>query len=66
MFVEIWVLGWGTTEIFEKLRQVYRKEVMSRAHVLEWCKQFSEGLHEVESDSRPGRSTTTKSDENIE
>jgi hypothetical protein len=53
-------------EIFEMLKQVYGETIMSRACVSEWCKLFSEGRDKVEFDSRYGRPTTSKSDENIE
>ena len=39
---------------------------MSRAHVFEWHKWFSEGRESVKDDDRPGRPCTAVTDDNIE
>jgi hypothetical protein len=57
--------GKKTTMIFEMLNQVYGEEVVLRAFISEWRKQFSEGRDKVWFDSQPERLTTSKSDENI-
>lgn len=59
-------LGKSATETYSLLQQVYREECMSRTRVFEWCKRFKEGREEIEDDPRPGRPSTSKTDENIE
>jgi hypothetical protein len=39
--------GKKPTMVFEMLNQVYGEGVMSRAVIVEWCKQFSEGREKV-------------------
>ena len=39
---------------------------MSRLRVFEWHKRFSEGQEEVEDDSHPGHTSTSKTDQNIQ
>ncbi|GFX16759.1 protein GVQW3 [Trichonephila clavipes] len=41
-------------------------ECLSRARVFEWFKRFKDGRQDVEDDSRPGRPSTSKTDENVE
>lgn len=53
------------TECFKLLKEVYGKDVMSRARVFEWHKRFKSGREEVEDDPRSGRPSTSKTDENI-
>jgi transposase len=46
--------------------KVYGDNVMSRTRVSEWHKRFVEGREEVEDDERPGRPSTSKTEENVE
>ncbi|KAJ8949186.1 hypothetical protein NQ318_021679 [Aromia moschata] len=48
------------------LREVCGNECLSRTQVLEWFKRFKEGRETTEDDPRPGRPSTSKTDENIE
>lgn len=59
-------LGKSATETYSLLQQVYREECMSRTRVFEWHKRFKEGREDIEDDPRPGRPSTSKTDENIE
>lgn len=59
-------LGKTATESYKELRQVYGKECLSRARVFDWYKRFQDGREDVEDDARPGRPSTSKTDENIE
>ncbi|KAJ8942995.1 hypothetical protein NQ318_001719 [Aromia moschata] len=52
------------TEAYAMLKEVY--ECLSRTQVLEWLKRFKEGRETTEDDPRPGRPSTSKTDENIE
>jgi hypothetical protein len=53
------------TETFQILTKAYGEEFMSRARVLEWHDQFSEGREIVKDDDRPGRPRTTVTNDNI-
>ncbi|EFN86740.1 Putative uncharacterized protein FLJ37770, partial [Harpegnathos saltator] len=59
-------LGKSATETYLLLKEVYDNECLSRTRVFEWCKRFQDGREDVEDDSRPGRPSTSKTDENIE
>lgn len=59
-------LGKTATETYNLLKQVYGHECLSRARVFEWFKRFQDGREDVEDDSRPGRPSTSKTDDNIE
>ena len=39
---------------------------MSRARVFEWNRRFTEGEEDVENKPRPGRPSSSKTDENVE
>ncbi|GFU20161.1 protein GVQW3 [Trichonephila clavipes] len=41
-------------------------ECLSRAQVFEWFKRFKDGRQDVEDDSRSGRPSTSKTDEDVE
>ncbi|GFT23340.1 protein GVQW3 [Trichonephila clavipes] len=45
---------------------LFKIECLSRARVFEWFKRFKDGRQDVEDDSRPGRPSTSKTDENVE
>ena len=48
------------------MKEVYGNECLSRSRVFEWFKRFQEGQEDVQDDSRPDRSSTSKTDGNIE
>jgi len=48
------------------LSEIYGEECLSRARILEWHKRFCGGRENVEDDDRPGRPTTSLTNENIE
>jgi transposase len=54
------------SECFQLLKEGYGDNVMSRARVSEWHKRFMEDREEVEDDERPGRPSTSKTEENVE
>ena len=39
---------------------------MSKTKVYEWYKRFQDGREDVEDDERPGRPSTSRTDENVE
>ncbi|GFV50045.1 protein GVQW3 [Trichonephila clavipes] len=47
-------------------RTMYGSECLSHARVFEWFKRSKDGRQYVEDDSRPGRPSTSKTDENVE
>jgi hypothetical protein len=48
------------------LHELYRENPLSRAHVFEWHKSFSEERKSVEDDKQCGCLVMTKTDENVE
>ncbi|XP_039610931.1 protein GVQW3-like [Polypterus senegalus] len=54
------------TECFQMLTGAYGEYCMSRARVFEWHKRFSEGRENVEDNERPGRPSTSRTEENVE
>lgn len=59
-------LGKTATETYNLLKEVYGSECLSRTRVFEWFKRFQDGRQDVEDDSRPGRPSTSKTDDNVE
>lgn len=59
-------LGKNGREIFECLKQVYGDNSLKEPTVNKWLKRFREGREEVKDDPRPGRPSTSSSDENVE
>ena len=59
-------LGETATQIYNLLKKVYGNECSSRARVSEWFKRFQDDREDVEDDSRLGRPSTSKTDDNIE
>ena len=59
-------LGETGIETFNKLKQAYREHALSRSQVFEWYKAFSEGRESIKDEPRPGRSSTSKTDNNVE
>ncbi|MBZ5797537.1 hypothetical protein K8353_46760 [Burkholderia contaminans] len=58
-------LGKSFTEGYAMLKEVQGKECLSHTQVFEWFKRFKEGRETTEDDPRPGRPSTSKTDENI-
>ena len=54
------------SESFAMLQQVYEEETMSRTRAFEWHKRFKEGWEEVEDDPRYGRTSRSRTADNIE
>ena len=48
------------------LNIAFGESAMSKTRVYEWYKRFQEGREEVEDDERPGRPSTSTTDENVE
>jgi hypothetical protein len=59
-------LGKSATEMYNLLMEVYGDECLSHTQVFEWFKRFKKGKGEIEDDSHPGRSCTSRTDANIE
>jgi len=47
------------------LVEVYGDNVMKKTVVYKWVKRFSEGRESVTDEERPGRSATSRTEENI-
>ena len=50
---------------YKLLQEAYGDNSLSRAHVFEWCKRFSEGRESTEDEQRPGRPVTVSTQETI-
>ena len=48
------------------LTKTYGESAMSKTRVYEWYKRFQYGREDVEDDERPGRPSTSTTDENVE
>ena len=48
------------------LTKAYGESAMSKTRVYEWCMRFQDGRKDVEDDERPGRPSTSTTDENVE
>ncbi|KAJ8957738.1 hypothetical protein NQ318_017636 [Aromia moschata] len=59
-------LGKTFIEGYAMSKEEYGNECLSRTQVFEWLKRFKEGRETIEDDPRLGRSSTSKTDENIE
>ncbi|KAJ8948678.1 hypothetical protein NQ318_004466 [Aromia moschata] len=59
-------LGKTFTEAYAMFKEVYGNECLSHTQVFEWFKRVKEGRETTEDDPRPGRPSTSKTDENIE
>ena len=55
-------LGESATVIYEELQRAYGEHSLSRAQVFIWHKSFLEGREQVEDESRAGRTSTSKTD----
>ena len=59
-------LGETGIETFNKLKQAYGEHTLSRSHVFKWYKAFSEGRESIKDEPRSGRTSTSKTDNNVE
>ena len=59
-------LGETGIETFNKLKQAYGEHALSRSQVFMWFKAFSEGRESIKGESRSGRTSTSKTDNNVE
>src|SRR5215469_12214546 len=59
-------LGESATETYEKLQRAYGEHSLSRAKVFRWHKSFLEVREQVEDEPHAGRSSTSKTDDNVE
>ena len=56
----------SATEMYYLLKKVYGDECLSHTQVFEWFKRFKKGREEIGNDQLPSRSSTSKTDANIE
>jgi len=59
-------LGESATVTYEKLQRAYGEHFLSRAQVFRWNKPFLEGREQVEDEPRAGRTSVSKTDDNVE
>ena len=59
-------LGESATVTYEKLQRAYGEHSLSRAQVFRWHKSYLEGREQVEDELRAGRTSTSKTDDNVE
>ena len=59
-------LGKSATETYNLLTEVYGDQRLFRTQVFEWFKKFMEGREGVGNDSKSGRPSTAKTQENVE
>ena len=55
-----------SNKVSEMLTKAYGESAMSKTRVYEWYKRFQNGREDVEDDERPGRPSTSTTDENVE
>lgn len=58
--------GIKCSNVLEMLNIAFGESTISKTRVYEWYKRFQEGREDVEDDERPGRPSTSISDENVE
>ena len=56
----------SATLSYEKLQRAYGEHSLYRAQVFRWNKSFLEGREQVEDEPRAGRTSTSKTDDNVE
>ncbi|XP_029163422.1 protein GVQW3-like [Nylanderia fulva] len=59
-------LGKSPTETVGMINQAYGESAMSRNMIFRWHKMFVESREEVDDEPRPGRPSTTLTDENVQ
>jgi len=55
----------SSSETFELLQQAFGVDVLSRTKCFEWFKRFKEGRTSVKNNQRPGRPSTSKTNETV-
>jgi len=58
-------LGKSSSETSERLQQVFGDYVLSRTTCFEWFKRLKEGRTSVKDNERPGRPSTSKTNETV-
>ena len=53
-------------KVCKMLTKAYDESAMSKTRVHEWYKRFQDGREDVKDDERPGRPSTSTTDENVE
>ena len=53
-------------KVCEMLTKAYGESAMSKTRVYEWYKRFQDGREDVEDNERPGRPSTSTTDESVE
>ena len=59
-------LGETSIETFDKLKEAYGEHALSRSQVFKWYKAFSEGRESIKDEPHSGRTSTSKTDNNVE
>ena len=59
-------IGKTSSETIQMMQKVFGNEIMSETRIKEWYNRFKGGRTSVDSDSRSGRPSTTKTLDNIE
>lgn len=59
-------LGKNSQEIYRMLHEAYGEDVLKERTVRKWTQRFREGRQETEDDSRSGRPSTSRDDENVQ
>jgi hypothetical protein len=59
------ILSKTTAETVKMLRGAFKEETLSQARVYEWFSRFKRGDMSLEDQSRSGRLSTSRTDENI-
>ena len=57
--------GESATVTYENLQRAYGEHSLSRAQVFRWHMFFSEGREQMEDEPRAGRTSTSKTDDNV-
>ena len=58
--------GIQCSNVLEMLKVAFGDSAMSRARVFEWYNRFKNGREDVEDDKRPGRPSTSVTDDTVE
>jgi transposase len=59
------ILGKSATETHEMLVEVYGDSAITRRTVYKWSERFRSGSESIDDEDRPGRPSTSCTDENI-
>ena len=58
--------GESATVTYERLQMAYGEHSLSRVQVFRWDKSFLGGREQLEDEPRAGRTSTSKTDDNVE